>query len=69
VGAALGLSAATFISPRMQGKLPGPPVFFHVPVSVYELGALAAVAIAVVAAAVPALRVRRLQIVDALAKR
>ncbi len=66
LGAALGLTAATFISPLMQGKLPGPPVFFRVPMSVFVLGALAALIVAIAAAAVPAGRARRLQIVDAL---
>jgi putative ABC transport system permease protein len=69
LGAALGLLAATFIAPLMQGKLPGPPVFFRVPMEVYELGAVAAIVVAMLAAAVPALRARRLQIVEALVKR
>lgn len=69
LGAAFGLVAAAFVSPLMQGKLPGPPVFFRVPAFVYVLGAITAVVIAVVAAAIPASRARRLQIVDALAKR
>jgi putative ABC transport system permease protein len=66
LGAALGLTAAAFVSPLMQGKLPGPPVFFQVPAFVYALGAVTALVVAFAAAAVPATRVRRLQIVDAL---
>jgi putative ABC transport system permease protein len=66
LGAILGLTAAAFISPLMQGKLPGPPVFFQVPVLVFVFGALAAAVVALAAAAIPASRARRLQIVDAL---
>jgi putative ABC transport system permease protein len=66
LGAILGLTAATFISPLMQGKLPGPPVFFQVPTLVFVFGALAAVVVALAAAAIPANRASRLQIVDAL---
>ncbi|MHB1206975.1 MAG: ABC transporter permease [Rhodospirillaceae bacterium] len=69
LGAAFGLLASTFVAPLMQGKLPGPPVFFRVPAFVYVLGAVTAVVIALAAAAIPAARARRLQIVDALAKR
>lgn len=69
LGAAVGLTASTFIAPLMQGKLPGPPVFFQVPISVFMFGAFAAAVVAIAAAAMPATRVRRLQIVDALAKR
>jgi putative ABC transport system permease protein len=69
VGAALGLAASAIVAPLMQGKLPGPPVFFRVPTFVFVLGALTALVVAVAAAAIPAWRVWRLQIVDALAKR
>ncbi|MBX7198736.1 MAG: FtsX-like permease family protein [Rhodospirillaceae bacterium] len=69
LAAAAGLAAAAIISPRMQGKLPGPPIFFNVPGFVFVYGAVTAVVVALIAAAIPAMRVNRLQIVDALIKR
>ncbi|MGE3332363.1 MAG: ABC transporter permease [Rhodospirillaceae bacterium] len=66
LGAAFGLTAASFISPLMQGKIPGPPLFFQIPPLVFAAGAVTAVIVAIAAAAVPATRARRLAIIDAL---
>lgn len=66
IGATLGLTISSFVAPLMQGKLPGPPVFFRVPSFVFVAGAATALAVALAAAAIPAGRVKRLQIVDAL---
>ena len=66
LGAALGLAISAIVSPLMQGKLPGPPVFFRVPTFVFVFGAVTALIVAIAAAAIPAARVKRLEIVDAL---
>lgn len=66
LGAVLGLTAATFVGPLMQGKIPGPPLFFQIPPLIFALGAATAALVALGAAAVPATRARRLLIIDAL---
>lgn len=69
VGAGIGLVIPSLIAPFLQGKIPGPPIVFHVPWVVTAAGVVLALVVAILSAAVPAVRVARLQIVDALAGR
>lgn len=69
LGAASGLGVAWLASPLMQGKIQGPPVVFHIPWFVTAGGLVLAVAVAILSAALPAARIGRLKIADALAAR
>jgi putative ABC transport system permease protein len=65
VAAAIGLALALVAFPYAGKYVPG----LSMPVVVIEIGLLAAVGVALVSAAVPAVRAARLEIVDALAGR
>jgi putative ABC transport system permease protein len=65
VAAAIGLSLALIAFPYAGKYVPG----LSMPLVVIEIGLLAAVGVALVSAAVPAVRAARLEIVDALAGR
>ena len=69
IGAGIGLVIPLLIAPFLQGKIPGPPIVFHVPWIVTAAGIVLALVVAILSAAIPAARVARLQIVDALAGR
>ncbi len=69
LGAAVGLVGAQAISPVMQGRIPGPPVVFNMPWWVLMSGMALAILVAFLSAALPAWRIARLQLVDALAGR
>jgi putative ABC transport system permease protein len=65
VAAVIGLALATIVFPYAGKYVPG----LSMPWVVVEIGLLAAVGVALVSAAVPAVRAARLEIVDALAGR
>ena len=65
VAAVIGLALAAIAFPYAGKYVPG----LSMPTVVVEVGLLAAVGVALVSAAVPAVRAARLEIVDALASR